>query len=214
MADPSSDAQAVAEQAARMERYYQLHAAIYDATRWSFLFGRRAIVQHIASMTRPQTVLEVGCGTGVNLRALHAAFPAALLTGVDVAPAMLAEARENLHDLSGSVGLIQTPYDRPLRPRRPFDLVLCSYSLTMINPGWEAAIDAAYHDLAPGGLLAVVDFHDSPVPAFTRWMGVNHVRMDGQLLPVLEAQFTPRLREVRAAYGGFWRYLLFIGEKG
>jgi hypothetical protein len=29
----------------------------------------------------------------------------------------------------------------------------------------------------------VVDFHDTPLPVFARWMGVNHVRMDGQLPP-------------------------------
>ncbi|MBK9054941.1 MAG: class I SAM-dependent methyltransferase, partial [Chloroflexi bacterium] len=28
-----------------MERYYQFHARLYDATRWSFLFGRSTILQ-------------------------------------------------------------------------------------------------------------------------------------------------------------------------
>jgi hypothetical protein len=36
-----------------------------------------------------------------------------------------------------------------------------SYCLSMIDPGWQQALDAALCDLQPGGLLAVVDFHDT-----------------------------------------------------
>jgi S-adenosylmethionine-diacylgycerolhomoserine-N-methlytransferase len=201
------------DQAARMEQYYRVHAAIYDATRWSFLFGRGAIVQYIAQAITPTTILEIGCGTGHNLLTLHRAFPAATLVGIDAAPSMIARAQRRLGTNIKHVVLVPQVYDQPLRPQRPFDVVLCSYSLTMINPGWDAVITHAVADLRPGGVLAVVDFHDSPVQAFKRWMGVNHVRMDGHLLPVLAAHVIPQRQEVRAAYGGLWRYLSFIGTK-
>jgi len=78
-----------------------------------------------------------------------------------------------------------------LDPTGSFDLVLCSYALSMFNPGFEAAIVAARCDLVPGGHFALVDFHAAGSRAFARWMGVNHVRMDGQLRPRLANSFPP-----------------------
>jgi S-adenosylmethionine-diacylgycerolhomoserine-N-methlytransferase len=83
----------------------------------------------------------------------------------------------------------------------------------MFNPGWQVAIATAIEDLKPGGHLAVVDFESTPLTWFRRWMVVNHVRMEGHLLPVLEGRFQTRLRRVAPAYGGCWRYFRFVGEK-
>jgi S-adenosylmethionine-diacylgycerolhomoserine-N-methlytransferase len=74
-------------------------------------------------------------------------------------------------------------------------------------------LESAAADLQTGGLIAVVDFHQTPLRVFRRWMQYNHVRMTGHLLPGLAARFRPRLVETRRAYGGWWTYLLFIGEK-
>ena len=65
------------------------------------------------------------------------------------------------------------------------DLVLCSYSLSMFNPGWEQAIERAIQDLKPGGHFAFVDFHDTRFRFFRWWMKVNHVRMEAHILPFL-----------------------------
>lgn len=196
-----------------IEQYYRFHSRIYDATRWSFLFGRNAIMQHVAATTAPTNILEIGCGTGTNIVGLARTFPQAAITGLDISEAMLQVARENLRSLASRVTLLHQAYDRPLQFSLPFDLILFSYALTMFNPGWEQAIEYAHSDLAPGGRIAVVDFHNSPFPSFKEWMGVNHVRMDGHLLPLLESCFCPRTVVVRPAYTGLWTYLLFIGEK-
>ena len=58
-----------------LERYYQFHSRIYDATRWSFLFGREEVLLRAASVTTPKRILEVGCGTGRNLPGLRRRFP-------------------------------------------------------------------------------------------------------------------------------------------
>lgn len=201
------------EQHTTLQGYYQFHAKIYDSTRWSFLFGRQAIIAQISKYAVPQTILEVGCGTGKNLVTLAKAFPTATITGVDISTDMLAVARRNLGAQQAQVQLVSKAYDQPLNAEPRFDLVLFSYALTMFNPGWQAAIDHAHADLVTGGSIAVVDFHDSGLPAFKRWMGVNHVRMDGQLLPYLETKFTPQATAIHAAYGGFWQYLCFVGKK-
>lgn len=197
-----------------LERYYRLHSGVYDLTRWSFLLGREALVRWVAARCTPAAILEVGCGTGRNLRQLGRLFPRARLCGVDLSADMLAVAAKKLQDLAPRLSLIRAAYDRPVNPAPSFDLVVFSYALSMFNPGWEEALAAAGRDLIPGGVLAVVDFHDSGSRLFKRWMGLNHVRLDGHLLPGLQARFPLHESTVRHAYGGVWSYFLFIGRAG
>ena len=196
-----------------IEKYYRWHARIYDATRWTFLFGRTAILADLAVMTKPVRILEVGCGTGKNLARLGRLFPHAAITGLDLSEPMLAVARRKTARFGSRFGFLRRAYDAPLGDRAGYDLVLFSYALSMFNPGFETAIQAAAADLAPGGYVAVVDFHATPFPAFERWMALNHVRMNAQLRPLLQAQFTPEMDRVDHAYGGVWQYLTFIGRK-
>lgn len=194
-----------------LERYYRFHAHIYDATRWSFLFGRVKLVEQVAALHTPTHILEIGCGTGRNLARLARRFPHARLTGLDLSADMLTRARHRLKPLSDRIALLHQAYVRPLNQEPRFDLIVFSYCLSMINPGWESVIVSARQDLQPEGLIAVVDFHDSAWPAFRRWMGINHVQMKGQLLPELHARFRPLESTVNRAYGGVWRYFHFIG---
>lgn len=202
--DPAFDA-------AALTRYYRWHAPLYDATRWSFLFGRAALIRGIALHRRPRRILEVGCGTGANLLRLSRWFPDADITGLDLSADMLARARRKLAAHQRPATLARGRYDRPLDPHG-FDLVLFSYCLSMIEPGWERALDTALDDLQPEGAVAVVDFHDTPNAGFRRWMARNHVRMDGHLLPRLNARCRPITQTVRVAYGGGWRYFSFLGS--
>lgn len=189
-----------------LQGYYALHARIYDATRWTFLFGRERILRRSAQIADPRRILEVGCGTGRNLKSLRRIFPDAEITGVDLSADMLKIARRK----TDGVKLIQQAYEAPLAG--DFDLILFSYALTMFNPGWENALRTAKADLGPGGLLAIVDFSHTGSSAFRRWMGVNHVRMEGHLWPESRAGFEPVVDEIRAAYAGVWHYGMFIGR--
>jgi len=196
-----------------VERYYRLHAGIYDATRWSFLFGRNAIIERAATVQpRPTKILEIGCGTGRNLVALARRFPEARLTGVDLSDSMLAIARRKTTGFGPRVTLLQRAYGPALNVNGGHDLVLCSYALTMFNPGYEQAVVAACRDLSADGCLALVDFHATRFRWFSRWMGVNHVRMDGQLRPLLRENLEPLTDELRSGYG-VWQYLLFLGRR-
>ncbi|MGH9463452.1 MAG: class I SAM-dependent methyltransferase, partial [Vicinamibacteria bacterium] len=163
-----------------VESYYRLHARFYDATRWAFLFGRSDLLRLVRKRIVPQRVLEVGCGTGTDLRTLAGLYPAASLTGVDLSLEMLGKAERKLSPWSDPVRLLRGKFPEVPRPpgnEEPFDLILFSYSLSMMNPGWKEAIAAATSLLAAGGCLAVVDFHDSRFAAFERWMALNHVRL-------------------------------------
>lgn len=204
-----------AEQNQAMRRYYKLQAQIYDATRWTFLFGRNRILQLLPFPNNaPIHILEIGCGTGHNLKRLANIYPNAKLTGLDVSSDMIEKSHQNTKLFSDRVTLVEKPY---MRGETQFtdqvDVILFSYSLTMINPQWQDLLAQTHHDLKAGGAVAVVDFYDSRYPWFKKHMGNNHVRMDGHLLPVLRADFQPLVEEVKSAYGGVWEYFLFVGKK-
>lgn len=195
-----------------LARYYQLHSQFYDATRWSFLFGRNQLVQSIGQFSQPREILEVGCGTGHNIIRLAQKFPNARITGLDLSDDMLAIARKKTAHYANRVELRKTAQvgsDQHL-----FDVVVFSYSLSMMNPGWESVLRQALTDLKPGGLLCAVDFHQSAWPFFQSHMATNHVKMEAHLLPFLTNHLESKLNEVRSAYWGLWHYFLFVGRKG
>lgn len=207
----SEAAPATAPQKA-LQRYYQFHSRIYDATRWSFLFGREETLRRVARVnSRPRRILEVGCGTGRNIASLRRRFPHAHITGVDLSEQMLAIAAGKIRD--DKTTLLRRAYAAPVHQAgQPYDLVLFSYVLSMFNPGWEQAIDAARQDLTDDGCVAVVDFSHTRFEWFRRWMGVNHVRMESHLWPCLEEKFAPLMNERLPAYGGVWKYGIFMGR--
>jgi len=197
---------------AALARYYRLHAGIYDATRWSFLFGREELLRQVRCKSEPARILEVGCGTGRNLARLAHWFPAAELTGIDLSESMLAKARRRLGHVAQRVSLLHAAYEQPLGGDRGFDLIVASYALSMFNPGWDAALRLMHDDLSPQGRVAIVDFHASPLAGFQRWMHLNHVRMGGHLRDGISTLFAPETDCVRPAYGGLWQYFMFTGR--
>jgi S-adenosylmethionine-diacylgycerolhomoserine-N-methlytransferase len=193
--------------------YYRWHARIYDITRWAFLFGRRKLVLRAASqVVMPQRILEIGCGTGSNLVELAEAFPKAQIVGLDLSLDMLDRARAKVKRFGPRVALLHRAYDAPVAVGDKFDLIVFSYSLSMINPGYDEVLDICRGDLSPRGTVAVVDFHETRWAWFRRWMGVNHVRMEGQILDHLRRHFQPLICQVQHGYGDLWRYLIFIGK--
>ena len=197
-----------------IRKYYQFQSKIYDATRWSFLFGRNEIIDRLPiGRDEAIQVLEIGCGTGHNLQRLANRFPNATLTGLDVSADMLAIAGKTLQGYGDRITLIEKPYQEGETTfLDSMDVILFSYSLTMINPQWASLIRQAKSDLKTGGIIAVTDFHDSQFQWFKTHMGNNHVRMDGHLLPLLKELFQPEVEEVKKAYLGVWEYLVFLGR--
>lgn len=205
----------IEEQNRVIERYYTLQSKFYDATRWAFLFGRRQAIRQLPFPIEAKVnILEVGCGTGYNLKQLARWLPNASITGLDVSPHMIDKANKATAKFWHRVELLEEPYTSGSRQfNGQMDAILFSYSLTMINPHWQQIIRQAKEDLRPGGIILVVDFHDSRFSWLKGHMGNHHVRMDGHLLPFLKREFKTVNSKVQAAYGGVWEYFTFMGRK-
>ncbi|MCB0662920.1 MAG: class I SAM-dependent methyltransferase, partial [Saprospiraceae bacterium] len=159
----ASSQKTVAEQSNAMQHYYRFQSKIYDLTRWAFLFGRHSILRHIPyNRMDTFTCLEVGCGTGHNLKTLATMYPNANLIGMDVSREMYEIALRKMQPFGHRIRLQNRPYHFNDRTREgEIDVILFSYALTMINPQWQDLLQRAYLDIKPGGRILVVDFHDS-----------------------------------------------------
>jgi len=103
--------------------------------------------------------LDAGCGTG--FLSFELAARGHRVTGVDFAPAMLAEARRKAAGRNASVRFEEADAERLPFPPGSFDLAISRHVLwTLPHP--EAAIDEWIRVLRPGGRLVVVDGQFDP----------------------------------------------------
>ncbi len=203
------------QQPSLIANYYYRQSRIYDATRWSFLMGRKSAI-HQLPLDRAAnfSMLEVGCGTGTILHEAARRYPNARLHGLDCSPAMLGKAQRKLRPFNAQVKLHQMAWDPDNIPDEwSFDTIVMAYTLTMLNPNWQTGVDMALQCLKPGGYLSVVDFHDTPFDFYRQFMKWHHVSLDGHLLPYLKAKTINPCYKVKSMFGGCWRYLVFRGQR-
>lgn len=195
----------------KIRNYYRWQSKMYDATRWAFLFGREELINRVPELRPEPRILEIGCGTGKNLQLLQFLYPDAQIFGIDLSPAMLKKAEQNL-GADHNITLINQAYGVEPFKHSNFDLILCSYSLTMMGQAIHTIFDHIHKDLSPKGFVAVVDFEQSPSALFRRWMLRNHVTLNGELFQYLQKYFQPVDQTSRSVYGGLWSYFMFIGQ--
>jgi S-adenosylmethionine-diacylgycerolhomoserine-N-methlytransferase len=138
-----------------LNRYYGVSRSFYDASRKYFLFGRDAVLGELLTESW-SSLIEVGPGTGRNLRRLHQARPEAAYGGIEPCDAM----REHAQARAPWIAMVdafaeQADYAAVLG-RRP-DRILFSYCLSMVGDP-RASLTRALDSLAPGGEVVVVDF--------------------------------------------------------
>src|SRR5262249_53689959 len=103
---------------------------------------------------RPLDALDVGCGTGfLSFELIGRGHQ---VTGIDFAPAMIAEARRKAAAQAVSIRLEEGDAEHLAFAPASFDLVTSRHLLwTLAHP--EAAIDEWVRVLRPGGRLVIVD---------------------------------------------------------
>ena len=132
----------------RVRQSFDRAATTYDG---AALVQRRVCERLLESLPElagpPQTLLDAGCGTGYGARLLRQRWPAARLTGVDFAAAMLALARRESDDCCAA-DIEKLPF-----ADARFDLWWSSLSIQWCAA--DAVFGEAARVLARGGQLAV-----------------------------------------------------------
>ncbi len=183
-----------------IKRFYRWNAPIYDLTRWTILRGRKPAIDAL-KINPGDRVLDVGCGTGLNLpRLSETAGPEGLVVGLDLSIHLLGQAK---HKHRSNISLIcADACHLPLSG--PFDAILLTYALTII-PDWHQALDQAYGLLKSGGRLVILDFghHRSGFHPFRSmfdlYLLMNHVDSHRELLPALE-KFTSKVDIIKPTH--------------
>lgn len=190
--------------------YYRKVSKVYDLNRHFFLFGRKRLIEKTSSRyTELPRILEVGCGTGTVLLELYRHYPKSQIVGLDLSENMLAVARRKTADIP-NITLIQGKFDINFI-QKPFDLVVFSYALSVF-PDLEGTLDHTQKQLAPGGVIAMVDFWGSNYDLFRLWISRNIPIRTHFPMQTLNNRFQQKYCETHLAYLGFWKYFLFIGS--
>jgi ubiquinone/menaquinone biosynthesis C-methylase UbiE len=155
---PSSQLDPVKEQ---VIAHWDRRAAHFDADFGHSIAtaGERAAWDRILDLVAPKgrgtlDAVDVGCGTG--FLSLELAARGHRVVGVDLAPSMLALARQKAAAQGLSVRFEAADGENLPFPPQSFDLVISRHVLwTLPHP--EAAVDDWRRVLRPGGRLAIVD---------------------------------------------------------
>jgi len=117
------------------------------------------ILNLVVPRGRALDALDAGCGTG--FLTFELAGRGHHVTGIDFAPAMLAEARRKAAERGVAVRLEQADAEQLPFPPASFDIAISRHLLwTLPHP--EAAINEWIRVLRPGGRLVVVDGQFDP----------------------------------------------------
>lgn len=148
-------------------RHYDLATRLYYLLGYPHRIYRRRAVQ--ALRLRPgDTVVEIGCGTGLNFGLIEGAIgPEGRIVGVDLTDAMLAKARRRVQASGwGNVTLSEADaleFEFPTAVNG----IISTYALSLV-PECAEVIARGREALAPGGRWAVLDVklpQDAP-----RWL--------------------------------------------
>jgi len=143
----------------RVRSYYEGFAQRYEKSGrfWERLLSMEPGRRWVASNAKGD-VLEIGVGTGMNLPFYG---PDVRLTGVDLSPAMLAEARRRAGELGREVDLREGDAQALEFPADRFDTVVFSLCLCSI-PDDRRAVAEGVRVLKPGGRMLLLEHVRSP----------------------------------------------------
>lgn len=133
-----------------MRESFDRAATTYDAAAVVQRTVCERLLEELTALDRPgdpQALLDAGCGTGYGAQLLRQRWPAAHITGVDFAPAMLARARREIACCCAA-DIEKLPF-----ANARFDLWWSSLTIQWCDA--DAVFGEAARVLVPGGRLGV-----------------------------------------------------------
>lgn len=136
---------------------------LYDRLVGVITLGRersfRRWITDLAQLKLSDRVLDVGCGTGSLLLAIHDQYGSSMgLHGVEPASEMVAHAQSKSHAKGASLEVVQGSADSLPYPDGSFDVVFCTLVLHHLpEPMRAVAIEEIRRVLCDGGRMVIVD---------------------------------------------------------
>jgi demethylmenaquinone methyltransferase/2-methoxy-6-polyprenyl-1,4-benzoquinol methylase len=138
------------------------------------LFWRRALAQHIITISYPGLFLDMATGSGDQLLAIREIWPYAYLVGLDFSQNMLNLAKEKIDkvfpDEEEITLILGDAYNAPFE-RESFDSISISFGLRNL-PNRKKFYEEALRLLKPGGRLLILELYfdyRSPFAYFHRF---------------------------------------------
>jgi ubiquinone/menaquinone biosynthesis C-methylase UbiE len=146
-------------------------SVLYNAVSRTEVFRKHyaLVADHVGSFRRTGSLLDIGTGPGWLLLALRRSLPEMRLVGVDISPAMVATARENMKKAGDDPAIdlrIAAAEEMPF-PDDTFDVVVSTGSLHH----WKhppAALNEAHRVLKTGGCALIYDLVRNLPPAVAK----------------------------------------------
>ncbi len=125
----------------------------HSLVQWLF-FDRvhRGLLKRLPAGFTPAAVLDIGCGTGRLLRRMQKRWPSAVLTGVDLAGGMVAQARQR----TPAATIFQSPAENLPLESASVDLVTSTVSFHHWSDP-ARGVGEAVRVLRRGGLFVLAD---------------------------------------------------------
>ncbi len=158
---------ATAQPAEEMEQFFDARAQSYDEHMRSVVRSFEPFYQGIAAAI-PATdaairVLDLGCGTGLELAGIWTRAPRARVTGIDLSAEMLARLRERWAAYASQLELIKGSYLVHPLGEREFDCAISVMTLHHLLPHQKADLYSRVRAcLVPGGVYVEGDYVVEP----------------------------------------------------
>jgi malonyl-CoA O-methyltransferase len=124
----------------------------------------------LCPQTIKHTILDLGCGTGYCLPLLKQHYPQAHLIGADIAPGMLAFAKQQYAEFDYAVADAENlPFEH-----NQFDLIFSNLAVQWCDD-FAQVLEQAYECLKPGGHLVLSTLADGTLHELKQaWSAVDH----------------------------------------
>jgi len=158
-------------------KWYDLISPLYDVAIRSLYEPYRKMVIQKLELQDGETVLDLGCGSGLNFEPIMAEIgPQGILVGVDVSAKMLARAQKVVNQNGWkNVRLFQqdvrrldaVDFEALMGASVPVDKILCTLGMSVF-PEWQVVFDKTFSLLKSGGKYGLMDLFNSDATLSTR----------------------------------------------